>query len=353
MVPGFNFHISLPSGHNPYFFMNAIERRALYNLLRMNWLHEPTLSVEPWQVEDYRSLSLQTLFDRLKQFKIHLDRVSFIAYADECDSPEDLTNHLIGDQNFSTTQEDEVYLLIFELWRRLMSEKPSLSILCNELDYQIHLYDQQQIEDPLTLQNALTHFVQALDENADQGLPPQQILNLISNYCANDIETFLYDFISEQIDEGNEAYAHELLDDFDTYLGNNKWFKLLRIRLCEQIQGKIAQKIAGEIIEEHLHDDDLDYNLEFLSILAEMGDQTIFRLIIKRTLPLIKREEDFQDFLSIAIDYFHILNQDQQEMILKRIFERHSAAPPDQAIGAKDPDIAAVIQLFNLKELKN
>jgi hypothetical protein len=333
--------------------MNAIERRALYNLLRMNWLNEPTLSVEPWQVEDYRSLPLQTLFDRLKQFKIHLDRMSFVAYADECDSPENLVDHLVGDRNLSTTQEDEAYLLIFELWRRLMSEKPSLSILCNELDYQIHLYDQQQVENPLALQNALTHFVQALDENSDQGIPPQDILKLISNYCANDIETFLYDFISEQIDEGNEVYARELLDDFDAYLGNNKWFKLLRIRLCEQMHNKTAQKIAGEIIEEHLHDHDLDYNLEFLSILVEMGDQAIFHLILKHTLPLIKREEEFRDLLSIAMDHCHHFNQEQQEATIKTIFEKHSAASFDQAIDAKNPDIATLTQLFNLKDLKN
>jgi hypothetical protein len=185
--------------------MNAIERRALYNLLRMNWLNEPTLSVESWQVEDYRSLPLPDLFERLKQFNIQLDRVSFIAYADECDSPEDLTEHLIGDRNLPTAQEDQVYLLIFELWRRLMSEKPSLSILCNELDHQIFLYDRHELDNPLALQDALTHFIEILDENVDEGIPPEQAFKLISPYFANDMETFLYDFIAEQIDEGNES----------------------------------------------------------------------------------------------------------------------------------------------------
>jgi len=327
--------------------MNAIERRALYNLLRMNWLNEPTLSVESWQVEDYRSLPVAELFERLKHFNIRLDRVSFIAYADECDSPEDLTEHFIADSPFSTAQEDHIYLLVFELWRRLMSEKPSLSIMCNELDYQIHLYDQRQLDNPLALQDALTHFGQILDENADQGIPTEEVLNLISTYCANDIETFLYDFISEQIDEGNESYAHELLDDFDTYLGNNKWFKLLRIRLCEQIHSKIAQKIAGEIIEEHLNDQDLDYNLELLSVMIEIGDQTIFRLITKQTLPLIKHEEDFQDLTAIAIDYFHRLDQDQREMALKAILEKRSTIPLDCPFQPNDPDLAALTQLLN------
>ncbi len=329
--------------------MNAIERRALYNLLRMNWLNEPTLSVESWQVEDYRALPLSALFERLKQFNIHLDRVSFIAYADECDSPEELTDHLIGDRQFPTAQEDHIYLLIFELWRRLMSEKPSLSILCNELDYQIFLYDQQKLEDPIALQDALAHFAQILDENVDEGIPPDQAFKLISNYCANDIETFLYDFIAEQIDEGHDSYAHELLEDFDAYIGHNKWFKLLRIRLCEQPHSKTAQKIAGEIIEEHLYDADLDYHLELLSVMAEMGDPATFRLIVKKTLPYIKREEDFQDLLMIVSDYFHRLDQEQQEITLKFLLEKRSHYLLDDPIQEKDPDLITLIQIFNLK----
>jgi hypothetical protein len=331
--------------------MNAIERRALYNLLRMNWLNEPTLSVESWQVEDYRALPLPDLFDRLKQFNIQLDRVSFIAYADECDSPEELTDHLTGDRDLQTAQEDHIYLVIFELWRRLMSEKPSLSILCNEFDYQIYLYDHQEINNPLALQDTLTHFIQILDENVDQGIPPEQVIQLISTYCANDIETFLYDFIAEQIDEGNESYAHELLDDFDAYLAHNKWFKLLRIRIFEHTQSKIAQKIVGQVIEEHLKDQDLDYNLELLFVMIEMGDHPTFRLIVKHTLPLIEREEDLQDLLAIAIDYFHRLDQDQPEITLKALLEKRSSHLPDDVIDAKDPDLATLSHLFSLKGL--
>jgi len=33
-----------------------IQRRALFNLVRMNWLAEPIVNVAEWQVEDYRPL---------------------------------------------------------------------------------------------------------------------------------------------------------------------------------------------------------------------------------------------------------------------------------------------------------
>lgn len=328
--------------------MNTLERRALYNLLRMSWLNEPTLQVEAWQVEDYRALPISSLFERLAHFKILLDRIRFIAYADESDSPEELSEHLMAGLNLLAQQEDEAYLIIFELWRRTMCEKPSLSIICNELDYYIHLYDLQKLENPLALQDALTYFVQILDENADQGIPSDEVLKLVSNYCANDVETFLYDFISEQIDEGSESFAHDLLEDFDDYVGKNKWFKLLRIRLFEQVRNKIAQKLIEEIIEEYLDNVDLDFHLEFLSILAEKGDDASFKLAIQKTLPLIKQEEAFQDLLSIAIDYFHLLDQEEHEKALKTILAKRSTLPMDQALKVNDLDLNATARLFDL-----
>lgn len=327
--------------------MTAIERRALYNLLRMNWLHERNLSVEPWQVEDYHSLPLTTLFDQLSTFNIALDRVSFIAFADECDSPEDFTEHLIADRSLQTAEEDQVYLLIFELWRRLMSEKPSLSILCNDLDEQIYLYDNQQLENPFALQDAITNFVYILDENVDQGVEPDQAFRLISPFCANDVETFLYDFIAEQIDEENETYALELLDDFDPYLGDDKWFKLLWLRHYTKIRSKSAQKIAQEVIEEYIEEDDLDFNLEFLSMNAELGDHSVLRKVINKTLPLLKNEEEFQDLLSITIGYYQLADEEQQETVLNSMLEKRKKFPSDKPLSPDDPDLATFSELLN------
>lgn len=325
-----------------------IERRALYNLLRMNWLNEPTLSVEPWQVEDYRSLTLAHLFQRLTNFNIYLDRASLIAYAEECDSPEELTDHLQGDRKLSKSQEDEMFLILFELWRRLMIEKPSLSIICNELDHQIFLYDQQQLENPLALQDAIAQFLQILTENVDQGISSEEVLKLISNYCANDVETFLYDFISEQIDEGNETYAHELLEEFNPYLLNNKWIKLLHLRLCEY--SKFIQKIVEDIVEEYFLEDDLDYYLELLSILIEKNNDHFFRMTLKKIFPLLQREEEFQDLLAIVIDFFQRTEKLQSEITLKEILERRIFFPKDQILHQEDPDLIKLNQLFNLKK---
>src|SRR5438128_2674617 len=114
-----------------------IERRALYNSLRLNWLQDPAISVEPWQVEDYRSFSIEKIFEQLKQKNIHLNKASFVALAENADTPEDLTDDLLADSDLDAAAQDYIYLHIFELWRTLIPEKTCLSIFCDELDHQI------------------------------------------------------------------------------------------------------------------------------------------------------------------------------------------------------------------------
>ena len=118
-----------------------MQRHALYNLLRMNWKEHKDLDVEPWQVEDYRKLSLEALFKRLSDLSISLDRVSFLAFADDLDTPEDFADSLNDESDNDPMVQDQIYLLIFELWRRLIPEKQSLSIFCDELDRRIEMYD--------------------------------------------------------------------------------------------------------------------------------------------------------------------------------------------------------------------
>ena len=77
-----------------------LERRALYNALRLNWLRDPNLAAEPWQVEDYRNMSLEAIFERLKLQDIELDRTSFLKAAEEFDTPEELTRERLENSRY-------------------------------------------------------------------------------------------------------------------------------------------------------------------------------------------------------------------------------------------------------------
>ena len=326
--------------------MQSIEKRALYNLLRMNWLSDPQLMVEPWQVEDYRLLSLSELFDRLNHLAINLNKESFQTHADFYDSPESLTEHLIGDRTLRAQEEDKIYLAVFELWRQLVTEKPSISIFCDELDHLIFLYDHDQLQNFTLLHDALANLLVILDENVDEGLEPKEAFELISNYCANDLQTFLYDFIAEQIDDENESYAQELLDDFDPYLGKDKWFAFLRVRLVSHSNPRTAHRLLTQLIEEYEEAADLEFNLEVLSFMTEIGNPELFNELASQTLLLLKTEEDLQDFLAICADYYHRLDNEVQEKIFQELIQKRNAKPKHKAVYANDSDVKHLMTLL-------
>ncbi|MFQ5729798.1 MAG: hypothetical protein ACE5GN_05515, partial [Waddliaceae bacterium] len=169
----------------------------------MNWLNDPNISSEPWQVEDYRNLPTQTLFQNLNERGIALDNARFINFTEMVDSPEDFTEILLEDTSFDLMEQDRIFLHIFELWRRLVPEKLCLSIFCDELDHQIYLYDSGDPSSAESIQDAIANLQMILDENFDQGMKPSRIFESVSAGCANDLESFLYDFTTEQINNDN------------------------------------------------------------------------------------------------------------------------------------------------------
>jgi hypothetical protein len=321
-----------------------IERRALYNSLRMNWMIDPSLPVEPWQVEDYRSMPLEAIFERLQLQEIGLDRISFLALSEEYESPEDLTEHLLLSPDADQRSHDQIYLLVFELWRRLIPEKPTLSVFCDELDYQIQQYDIGQIKDLEAIQDALANLKVVLDENVDQGGEPSEVFDKICAECANDIENFLYDFIGEQIDEKNASYAAELLDAFEDYINDVKWFEFLRLRQLSLVDPEGAVQLLRKIILENSKNSDLVFSLEILSFLIQGGDEKIFTSLLKQTIPLLESEEDFQDLLTICADFYHFLDLDPIEKKIQKILENRSKIPHEKQIDVNDPDITELFK---------
>lgn len=326
--------------------MQSLERHALYSSIRMNWLNDPTLKVEEWQVEDYRSLSLDKLFEKLKRFSVNFDKQSFVAYANECDSPEELSEHLLPNET-NAKSEDQLYLVVFELWRRLMTEKPTLSIICSELDHQIYLHDQKSQSNPIPLQDALSNFALLLNENSDEGINPKDALELITPYFANDIVNFLHDYIYDLIDEDQTAQAQDILDNFAPYIKGNKWFDLLHVRLVEEVNPKLAKKLLDHLLEDYLSEEDLDFNLEVLAFLAKKNQGIPFSEVGRKTLAILETEEDFQDLLSLCLDFFHFLDDEKLELKIKTLLKNRVHEPIDSPLRPEDPDLEHFSKLLN------
>lgn len=323
-----------------------IDRRALFNSLRISWLADPSMKVQPWQVEDYRALALEDIFARLRKKDINLDRVSFSALCENADSPEELCDLLLADVELEASEQDQIYLLVFELWRRLLSDKPCLSIFCDELDTQIFAYDHGKISRVEDIQDAIANLEVILDENTDAGAKPVKVFEMVSNCCANNLETFLYDYIAEQIDNHNYPYAADLLDGFGHYVQDVSWFDFLRARLLSHADPESSDEIIRQLLQDIKKQHDLDLSLEVLSFLANGGDPELFRTLARQTVSLLETEEDFQELLAICADYYHFLDQDQEEQLIQQILKDRPQDALESQIQPKDVKVKEFLKII-------
>lgn len=300
-----------------------LQTKALYNLLRLNASEDSAMKADSWALEDLRSLPVEELYHRLSLHKVQLDKRSFIHFAQECDTPEELVDLLLPDEALEEVR-DPFYLLVFELWRRLVPEKQSLSVFCDELDYRITLYDEGQLENDELVQDALANLLEVLDENADTGVDPQDILNGISDYCAHDVESFLYDYVSELLDSGNALYAAELIEGFASYVTEPLWFDFLRVRLIAFTDIGEANLQMHALIRQEL---EVLLLLEVLRFLSANGDPNLFKLAVKKALPLLTDQNELIEIIGWIADFYRRLDEDEKEKGVQKFLNQRKPGP--------------------------
>jgi hypothetical protein len=300
-----------------------LQTKALYNLLRLNRAENPTLKAEPWALEDLRTLPIEELFARLHKYAVQLDKKSFIQFSEQCDTPEELTDLLLHDEALEETR-DPFYLVVFELWRRLLPEKQSLSIFCDELDFRISLYDQGNLENDEMIQDVLANLLEVFDENADTGADPEDILVAVSDFCAHDIESFIYDYISDLLDSGNSLYAAELVEGFAPYVTEPLWFDFLRARLLSVTDIGDANTIIRRLLENEL---ELLLLLEMLRFLSANAEHDLFKLAIKKTVPLLTSQEELVEVMQWVADFYRRLDEDEKERAVQKVLNQRKIGP--------------------------
>ena len=323
-----------------------MERRVLYNSLRLHFQDDPDLDVEPWQVADYRHESVGSLIQQLGSFEIYLDPSSFVAYADSCESPEQLTDELLSDAKLEPEEADYIYLLIFELWRRLLPEKQTTTLFCDELDHQISHFDPDKLKSLEPLEDALANLQYLLNEEVDKGADPRELFENIKDSCANSIEDFLYDFIHFQIENNNHIFASEVLEGFNDYVDDPKWLALLKARLLVTTDPEEASLLVDNLLELTAEEQDIDFQIEFLTLLVQEGERDSFCRIVQTILDLLETEDELQDLLSLCEDYFHCLDDEENEEKIQAISSEREDIDLEESINPKDSHIAQLKSLF-------
>ncbi len=187
-----------------------------------------------------------------------------------------------------------------------------------------------------------------LDESVDAGLEPKEAFDLIGQFCAHDLDSFIYDYISGIIHSGQELSASEWIDGFYDYIREVRWFDFLRARVLYRTGAKECADALARIIETLQEKPDLDLALEIATFLAHEGDDPgLFKQIVLLCLNLIRTEEDFQDVLAIVANYHRCLDQELEEKAIEALFARRKHFQLDLPFKRPDEDMTLLIDSLN------
>lgn len=243
---------------------HRLGRKALFNCLRAQHKLEGS-DCEPWQVDDYRKWPLEKLLQWLRAFGWPLDHSQFVAYGESVEGPQELLDLLIADQPISAKQDDQLFLVIFELWRRLIPHGCNIELLCDEFDYQIEAYQQG---DPVDreLEKAFSTLLEIVHDPSQNISQSRSIFALIADGSAQDLELCLYEFILDQLEAGAIDYAKELHAQFEKLVRDPLWFDLACIHWSDNEQ---ALKLLRNLHQSLKREPQMALLFEILHYLSE------------------------------------------------------------------------------------
>lgn len=307
--------------------------RAPYNLLVKKHTEDPSIRVQPWQVANYREMETNDLFEELSSLGIQMNSRSFDKMAEEFESPEELFHHISEEEE---EENGQIYLILFELWRRLLSHYETISIFCDELDHQIQLYEKDPLSNEELLQTLFFELGDIIDDNVDAGQKPKTVLNHIKAHLACNLENSLNHFIDDQIERGNHTIASELISHFSEYLADNLWFDLHKIKLLEGAPLDHATSMMARFLEKLSEKPDISIYFAFLRHLIQIGDQDLFKSTVNELFNSIKSEEEFLELLHILFDFYNLNDFEKEKKIIQELIQTKStklSAPNKKIIG--------------------
>jgi len=307
--------------------------RARYNLLRQKILKDPMLKVEPWQILNYRDLSTNELFSRLAALGAEISIENFETIAMERESPEELSEVLSAHKSL---ERDKIYLIVFELWRRLLVDRATISIFSDELDYQIEIYENDSQKNEELFQTLFFELADILDCNVDRGQKPKTVFNNFKSYLGKDLAGFIYHFIDDQIDRGNKTFASEILSNFSEYLSDNLWFDFLRIKLLRGVPTDYATGMMARFLEKLKEKPNFDIYFELLRYLFQTGDTDLFISTYRELLKKIKTEEHFMEMLDIIFEFYNLNDLEKEENLIKELINERKDIPSRKKVSSED-----------------
>ncbi|OGN61780.1 MAG: hypothetical protein A3F40_01775 [Chlamydiae bacterium RIFCSPHIGHO2_12_FULL_27_8] len=300
-----------------------MHRKALYNLLKFTSIDKKPKNVENWQIEDLRKIDLDILFKKLHKFDIFLDNENFLKYSKNFFTPEEFSSFLSDEKDLQ--QRDQIYLIIFELWRRFAQDKKSISIFCDELDHRIFEYDNNKMKNDEKIQNHISMIKSILDENVDAGESHKKVFNDFTKFLAHDYENFLLDYISDLIDIKNYSYALDLIDSYYSYFNAKNWLDFLKAKIFSVTNINSSKELFENILLKLKNKSDLELQFRILDFLSYSLDRSLFISFSKEMFKIVENEKNFKCFLEILLNFFERIDDEKKAAEIRKILKKRES----------------------------
>lgn len=221
-----------------------------------------------------------------------MDLPTFIHLSSECDSPEMFLGHILS-PDLTVQEKEQVYLLVFELWRRHLPKKRSFSIFCDELDYLMQGYDQGlDVREELFCE--FENLGQIMEEISNKDDSSLNVMEYVCSYLAHDLENFLYDYILDLMNAGSDEEASLLTFLFKKFVQNKKWFDFLRLQQLVKIDLFDTEKMICRFIDEIVENQDMHLSIDVLSYVSKKGDRFLLEKLATKVcaMDLGKQERE-------------------------------------------------------------
>lgn len=296
--------------------------RAYYNLLWLERLRGNTIPAHKWEFLDYRELDFATLFSMLHEFNIFFDADTFESLSEDADSPEEFIERVeIEDKD----DKRKIYLIVFELWRRLIEDKESVSIFCDELDRIVAAYETEKDDEQLLY--ILYKVLEILERNTQLDEPPEAIFQKLSLYIAHDLENVIYTYIDSKLNSESEDSCIDLIDDFMPYVKEKRALKFLKLKSVPNAFHEEKEKLTIYIVSSLQEKVNVPLSISILFYLIEINNIELFSELFSFLIHYISEEKPLVSLLDVLVAYHRKRGEvEKQQQVYQFLQKRLSAS---------------------------
>ncbi|MCH9812124.1 hypothetical protein K0U07_05125 [bacterium] len=280
--------------------------RAYYNLLLLQSQRGLKVDAQPWEYMDYAVVAMDDLFAAIQSLHYLFDKESFLSYCVSFDSPEEMVTSL---EPKESEEKNKLYLLVFELWKRLLPDRESISIFADALDRRIAEYEKNKDDERIL--DAFEQVVEILESNCIDETPPESIFERFCLYVAHDLESVIYTYIDSKCEVGVEDRAMDLLDHFLPYVKEKRALQFLQLKSLPLDFVEERLRLTEFLCESLQEEVNLTLSLPFLFYLIEHHQKELFVDLFSTLVHKVNEESALVALLDVLVEYHRFFGREE------------------------------------------